>query len=187
MIITNSKNGILLTNNKGTLLWCTNEECKLSGEEIDAYINPFSKINDLDQLKATKPMLIQGEGEWDFKSILVEGYIGEKNNFYLIDTENVTSLFVSNLSDIDDAFKEIQADIDVFIIDMVSIEDQVSNIKKEMDSIDTGIIIFTGKAVSNIEVQQTIQKTLNLENIEIKNKIKIEYPIVQKKEIIILN
>lgn len=121
---------------------------------------------------------ISGEGEWEIGDVLILGNKGEKSYFYLLNFDEVQVLFVNNVLDIDDAFRKISSDIDVFVIPIDVVVD-LDSIKKRIDAIDTGAIIFLARGGN--EIPEWISEITRGKDISTVKKVDINAKIKDKK------
>lgn len=121
---------------------------------------------------------ISGEGEWEIGDVLVIGNKGEKGCFYLLNFDEIQVLFVDSALDIDDAFRKIPSDIDVFVIPVDSVVD-LDSIKKRIDSIDTGAIVFLLR--EGTEVPTWINEVTRGKELSTVKKVDVNAKIKDKK------
>lgn len=165
---------VKLSNKKSTVIWSWKEKIKPT-EGVAAVMTP----NFVDD---SGNNVVSGEEEWEFGEIIISGYVGEKNNYYLVNCDNACWLFVADIADIDDAFRELSIDIDAFVIP-VSVDVDEEALKKRLDSIDTGCVVFVPEDGTNDIVLKNASRVAELEQ---KSKISLTGKIADKKYFTIL-
>jgi len=184
MKIRSIKGGMLIERAGKSVVWCYSvDSCDISELSTKACIclgkKPKGMTDDVFE--------ISGEGEWEFSEIMIRGFKCEKSCYYLVTIDNVTSLFVTKIQDIDDAFREIPENIDLFVIPLDKDNYNEEILKKRMDSIDTGIIVFTGKLAIGGEVLVSIKNTMHVPDIERKGTLSLDTKIDKGKKYYVMN
>ena len=125
MKLSRAPEGIVMNKNGTTVLGLVADGKKFDGYSVVLFPKKEEGI-----VKNGEVFYISGEGEWEIGDVLIIGNKGEKNCFYLLNFDEVLVLFVNDVIEIDDAFRKISSDIDVFVIPVDSVTD-LDSFKRE--------------------------------------------------------
>lgn len=179
MKLSRTSDGVVLNKNGTTVLGLISD-----GKNFDDYSVVLFPNKEEGIVKHGSGFYISGEGEWEIGDVLITGNKGEKDCFYLLNFDEVLVLFVNNVIEIDDAFRKISSDIDVFVIPIDTIAD-LDSFKKRIDAIDTGAIVFLLRE-GNALPEWINEVTRGKEISEVK-KVEVNVKIKDKKSFYLIN